>query len=224
MTAPTIAIILVLIGLALILTGFRRSLQGHPGRRASRFIAGLLLTLMGASVALVGAGLHIYARLSYEQPVAQVKVTARDPSAKRYEVTVQSLAGDARETTCEIQGDEWLLSARVQTWKPWANLIGMNATYTLEQLANRYLSADEANANMITACDLARPNALYARLVPAAWQARLLEALQADERRFGSANYMPLADGALYLVFMTQNGLNAEPANDPARAANSARP
>ena len=100
----------------------------------------------------------------------------------------------------------------------------MNATYTLEQLANRYLSADEANANMITACDLARPNALYARLVPAAWQARLLEALQADERRFGSANYMPLADGALYLVFMTQNGLNAQPANDPARAANIARP
>jgi hypothetical protein len=48
--------------------------------------------------------------------------------------------------------------------------------------------------------------------------------LQADERRFGSANYMPLADGALYLVFMTQNGLNAEPANDPARAANIARP
>lgn len=224
MTAQTIAIILGLIGLALILTGFRRGLHGHPGRRAGRFIAGLLLTTMGASVALVGAALHTYARLSYEQPVAQVKVTARDPATKRYEVLVQSLHGDARETACEIQGDEWLLSARVQTWKPWARFIGMNATYTLEQLANRYLSADEANANMITACDLVGPNALYARLVPAAWQSRLLETLQADERRFGSANYMPLADGALYMVFMTQNGLNAEPANDPARAANTARP
>lgn len=224
MTLQTIAIILALVGLALLLTGFRRGLHGHPGRRASRFIAGLLLTTIGLSIALVGAALHTYARLSYEQPVAQVNVTARDAGAKRYAVTVQRLGGSADETTCEIQGDEWLLSARVQTWKPWANLIGMNATYTLEQIANRYLSAEEANANMITACDLHRPSALYARLVPAAWQAQLLAALQADDRRFGSANYMPLADGALYMIFMTQTGLNAEPANDAARAANVARP
>ncbi len=35
---------------------------------------------------------------------------------------------------------------------------------------------------------------------------------------------MPLADGAQYRVVMTQSGLNAEPVNDAAKAANSARP
>jgi hypothetical protein len=46
---------------------------------------------------------------------------------------------------------------------------------------------------------------------------------QAEDRRFGSASYMPLAHGALYEVIMTQSGLNAQPANDAARAANAAR-
>jgi hypothetical protein len=45
-----------------------------------------------------------------------------------------------------------------------------------------------------------------------------------EDRRFGSANYMPLADGAVYKVVMTQSGLNSEPDNDAARAANSAQP
>jgi len=35
---------------------------------------------------------------------------------------------------------------------------------------------------------------------------------------------MPLADGADHRVVMTQSGLNAQPSNDTAGKANSARP
>jgi len=45
-----------------------------------------------------------------------------------------------------------------------------------------------------------------------------------EDRRFGSAAYMPLADGAVYKVVMTQSGLNAESTNDIAKGANAARP
>ena len=45
----------------------------------------------------------------------------------------------------------------------------------------------------------------------------------AQDRRFGSANFMPLADGAVYKVVITQMGFNAEPDNDAAARANSAR-
>jgi hypothetical protein len=41
-----------------------------------------------------------------------------------------------------------------------------------------------------------------------------------EDRRFGSANYMPLADGAQYRIVITQYGFNAEPANAVAKAAN----
>ena len=46
-----------------------------------------------------------------------------------------------------------------------------------------------------------------------------MKLIQVEDRRFGSANYMPLADGATYNVVMTQSGLNSEPANDTARKA-----
>ena len=29
-------------------------------------------------------------------------------------------------------GDEWLIGGRVQKWKPWANVLGLDATYTLD--------------------------------------------------------------------------------------------
>jgi hypothetical protein len=40
-----------------------------------------------------------------------------------------------------------------------------------------------------------------------------------EQRRFGSAVYMPLADGAIYRVTMTQSGLNAEAVNPIAQQA-----
>ncbi len=46
----------------------------------------------------------------------------------------------------------------------------------------------------------------------------------AEDRKFGSANYMPLADGADYRVVITQSGFNAEAVNEIARKANEARP
>ena len=74
------------------------------------------------------------------------------------------------------------------------------------------------------ACAIPAPAPEINRYIPDPWLAKLMSYLQVEERRFGSANYMPLADGAVYLVVMTQTGLNAEPANEPARAANGARP
>lgn len=224
MSMQAVAVVLGLIGLSLIVGGFGGGLRGQPGRRARRLVSGAVLGAAGLLVAVVGAGLHTYARLSYEWPVAQVKIAAVDPGARQFRVSIQSLDGSYRETACDLQGDEWLLSARVQTWKPWTNLIGMNATYRLEQVANKYTSAADANAHLITACDIEAPHSLLGGFVPASWQAGLLSFMQAQERRFGSANFMPLADGAIYIVFMTQNGLNAEPANAAARAANEMRP
>ncbi|MBU6298710.1 MAG: hypothetical protein KGJ79_11035 [Alphaproteobacteria bacterium] len=43
-----------------------------------------------------------------------------------------------------------------------------------------------------------------------------------QDRRFGSANFMPLADGAVYKVVITQFDFNAMPINDAAKKANDA--
>jgi hypothetical protein len=188
-----------------------------------RLVAIVIAAALALAIVFVGANLRLYSQLIYERPVAQVAVAAVNPAEKRYSVTVQPLQGPAQAVTCELTGDEWVLGARVQKWAPWLNIVGLNATYALDQLSNKYVSADEANGRPITACDV-RPRDTADPLLRPAVFARLASRFQIDERRFGSANYMPLADGAVYIVLMTQTGLNAEPLNDAARAANQARP
>jgi hypothetical protein len=188
-----------------------------------RLIAILIVVALALAVVFVGANLRLYSRLIYERPIAQVSVAAVDPSQKRYTVTVQVLQGPGNAVTCALTGDEWMLGARVQKWAPWLNILGLDATYELDQLSNKYISADEANGKAITACDVS-PRSTADPLLRRDWFVRLASRLQLEERQFGSANYMPLADGAVYIVVMTQAGLNAEPLNDTARAANQARP
>jgi hypothetical protein len=77
---------------------------------------------------------------------------------------------------------------------------------------------------VITACDLEGPPPDVNQYIPDKWVRWLSDQAYTVDRRFGDANYMPLADGALYKVVITQSGFNSEPDNDAARAANSAAP
>jgi hypothetical protein len=211
-------------GLALLTSGLGHLVRGRAVRASGHLLFGATLAVIGFVVGLLGLNAQTYARLTHEAPVAQVSVRSLDPATARYLVTIRRLDGTGRVQTCELQGDEWVLSGRVQKWKPWANLLGLDATYTLEQLSNMYFSAARANGKPITACDIADVAPRIDQYLPHAWLAWLAAQVFTLDRRFGSANYMPLADAAVYRVVITQSGFNAEPANQPARAANEARP
>jgi len=86
-----------------------------------------------------------------------------------------------------------------------------------------YFTAARASGKPITSCDLGGPPPTIDQYVPQGWLAWLSDQSYSVDRRFGSANYMPLADGAAYKVVITQSGFNAEPDNDAARAANDKR-
>jgi hypothetical protein len=157
-----------------------------------------------------------FARLTAERAVADVIVAGIDPATGLYHVTVRRLDITNATTECNLSGDEWLMSARVQKWKPWANVLGLDSTYTLDQIANKYFSAARGNGKTITACDLQGAPDDGALAGFGAW---LMAHSYAEQRRFGSAVYMPLADGAIYRIIMTQSGLNAEPVNPIAQSA-----
>jgi hypothetical protein len=183
---------------------------GHGGLHAA---GGVVLALGALCVGLVVLNTQSFARLTNERAVAEVTVAARNPAAQRYRVTVRRLDGSDLVTSCLLQGDEWEVSARVQKWKPWANILGLDSTYALDEIGNKYFTAMRGNGKMITACDLAGPAPAADRLVPQAWTAWLMSHAYVEQRRFGSAVFMPLADGAMYRVTMTQSGLNAEAVN-----------
>lgn len=199
--------------------GIAGLLRGHPFSGFRGLVGGTAFLAIGLAASLLGLNIQTYSRLTYERPVATVSVDAIDTAQKLYDVKITRLDGVRPEQTCRLQGDEWMLGARVQKWQPWANIIGLDATYDLDQVANKYFSAVEANGKPITACDVQQGQPDVNKYVPAGFTQWLMRLVQIEDRRFGSANFMPLADGAEYKVVMTQSGLNSEPANSTAQAA-----
>jgi len=212
------------LGLFVLLRGFVHLGRGHAGRSAGHLAVGSPLALLGLGVALVALNTQSFARLTHESDVADVHVKAVDPAKNLYRITIVRLDGPQQTIACDLQGDEWVMDARVQKWKPWANVLGLDTTYTLDQATNKYFTAERGNGRTITACDLRGPPPAVDQYVPNAWLSWLAGRSYTEQRRFGSAAYMPLADGATYRVTMTQSGMNAEPSNDAARGANAARP
>ena len=208
-------------GALFILSGTGHLFGGRFGRGSRHMIGGTGATAIGLALSLVALNTQLFARLTHEGPVADVVVKAIDPVQSKYLVTVHRLDGQIPDQSCNIQGDQWLIGGEVQKWKPWANVLGLDATYTLDQISNKYSTADRGNGKLITACDL-KGTPVVNQYVPDRWLPWLLDHFYTADRRFGSANYMPLADGAVYKVVITQSGFNAEPENDAARTANTA--
>lgn len=194
--------------------------RGRFHRGSLQAGSGAVLGLLALCLGLVVLNTQSYARLTHERPVAEVTVAALHPALQTYRVTVRRLDGVAATTACTVQGDEWLMSAAVQKWRPWITILGLDSTYTLDQIANKYFSALRGNGRTITACDLTGPHRDAVAPGLTAW---LMAHALAEQRRFGSAVYMPLTDGAIYRVIMTQSGLNAEAVNPIAESAASRR-
>lgn len=206
----------------LLLSGIGRLLSGEPASGGVRAVIGAPLAIAGLAAGLLAFNTQSFARLTHEGDVADVSVKATDPANKLYDVTVTRRDGPNVTIGCKLQGDEWILAARVQKWKSWANELGLDSTYNLDQMSNKYFDALAASGKPITACDLKGPPPLVNQYVPQSWLFWLVDHAYVEDRRFGSAVYMPLADGAQYHVVMTQSGLNAEPSNDAAKNANNA--
>jgi len=124
------------------------------------------------------------------------------------------IAGEA-DRFFSLNGDEWQMDARVVNWKPPATLLGLDPIYQLERLSGRYASVDDERSEQRTVHALSGDNALdvwrVARRFP-----RLMPGVDAY---YGTATYVPMANGARYEVTMTRTALIARPVNDAARDA-----
>lgn len=169
-----------------------------------------LVAAIGLAVA-VALNLRTYARLTYEQPVAELSFQARGP--QRWQATLVTVP-DLAKQSFDLAGDEWQLDARVLKWRGWANVLGLDARYRLERVSGRYEDiAQERSA----------PRTVYALGEPPAFDLWSLARDYPDwlpfvDAVYGSATYLPMADGAAYEVMLTQSGLIARPQNAAARA------
>ena len=216
-----------LLGLTLLVRGLGALFRG-------RFVGGLLGGGVGAALmaaatiaSLLALDVQTYARLTYERPVATIQTRQLGP--QYFEATViQPGRGEnlpAATNLYPLHGDEWRIEAQVLKWKPWANVLGLDAQYRLDRLSGRYRSIDqelndERSVHPLSGGDVG-PEWLPWRLDAWEMARRYRRYVDAVDTLYGGAAYMPMADGAQYEVWITQSGLIARPANDAAREASA---
>ena len=173
--------------------------------------ASLVLVLIAVCVALIGANLRTYRQLTGEQPAGELQFVRI--GYQQFNGVFSFPSGE--HTDFALRGDEWQVDAHVLKWRALANLFGFDTAYRLDRISGRYTNIDDERNLPRTVYSLNQPDRVdlwemvhhYHSWVP--W----VDAL------YGSATFLPMADGALYEIKVSQSGLLARPLNQAARSA-----
>lgn len=166
---------------------------------------------LGTAVVLLFMSYLGYQRLTAEQLVAVIEFS----QSADEEFTARLMIDGELDRLLPLRGDEWQLDARVLTWKPPATILGLDPVYQLERLSGRYSSVDRERSEPRTVHALAQERTLdlwsLARDFP--------KFTPGVDAYYGTATYLPLADGARFRVTLSRDALIARPVNDLAREA-----
>jgi hypothetical protein len=211
MTFTASIIVCALLGVLFFVAAIRRL-------RRRRLVGGLLhgatalvLFLLAACAVLIGANLRTYQRLSYEQPAGELQFSRLGD--RQFNAVLSYPDGERADFA--LRGDEWQIDARVLKWRAFANIVGFDAAYRLERISGRYSHLEDERSLPRTVYALHTPG----RIDPWELAHRYRSWMPWMDALYGSATFLPMADGALYEIKVSQSGLIARPLNQAAREA-----
>ncbi len=200
-----------LVGL-LFLTASARRLRGHRfGACAFHGLSSLAFFLAAVAMALLGFDLLTYDRLTREQ--LALRANFARAADEQFNATLTYPSGEIRGYV--LRGDEWQIDARVLKWRGIANVLSFDTAYRLERISGRYSDVERERTAPRTVYALHPTERFDAWALLRTWH----EYLPWADALYGSATYVPMADGAAYEVTVSQSGLVARPLNDAARLA-----
>lgn len=173
---------------------------------------GLLLAAAAVLVALAAWDMRGYQPLSAEQPLGTLSFKAL--GEKHFAVTLADTRGGERHF--ELNGDMWQLDVRVLKWANALARIGFKPGYRLDRLSGRYLSLEDEQTLPRSVIGLREDQPLVDTW---SWLHKINQSFSLIDASYGSATYLPMADGAMFSVDMGATGLVARPLNDRARLA-----
>ena len=202
--------------LSLIALVFLGSMIRHL-RRRRLLRAGGSAAMCALTAALGTAGVMMfvsylgYQRLTHETLVGEILFSR----AAEDEYTARLMIDGRLDRLLPLRGDEWQLDARVITWQPPATILGLEPVFQLERLSGRYSSVDRERSEQRTVHALAeeRPLDLWSMV------RRFPGLAPGVDAYYGTATYLPMADGARFRITMSRDALIARPINDIARDA-----
>jgi len=212
----SIIAVLLLAGAVFFMRALCHVRRRRLGRASSNGLGSGICFLLGGLGLSLAFNLYAYQRLTYEQPVATLTCRQAGGESSSDVFRVHLARAQAPDRTFRVVGQSWQLSARVLKWRAWANLIGLDARYQFNRLSGRYESAQQAIRKRHTVYELNDRGGGLSAWATVHWLNTWLPLI---DTRYGSAVYMPMANGARYKVALTQSGLVARAANAEARQA-----
>jgi len=190
------------------------SIRGWKALLRGGFV--LLSIALGSALLIGGLDLTRYQNLLSEESVAVLHFEQEKPQLYLATVHYKGQQEDRPAETFHLNGDEWQLDVRLLKWHSKLASYGMQPMYHLDRISGRYRDVQQAISSARSIHSLYQPVAGLdfwdlSRDYP--WIARLVDS------RYGSATYLPMADGAMYEVSIGLNGLLARPVNQPAEDA-----
>ncbi len=213
----TIPIFVGLIGLLSLVGGLGRMMKLRLMTGGMRTIFGGVLLTGAAVLGLVGLNLQTYARLTHETLAAEV--TLKQTGVQSYTAEVkrankQGTLGEVEEY--QLTGDSFRMEADVIVFKPWANVIGVDALYRFDRIQGRYDSESQEEANPPKAYSLrGEETGLSVFQVPLG----TANPFQSEDAEFINGVAVPMADTATYELMMSQKGLIPRAKNEAADIA-----
>ena len=211
MIVTALIALLVLVGLLFFFAAVRRLRRRRVFGGILSGATALVLILSGVCAGLIAANLRTYQRLSFEQPAGELQLTR---TGEREFDAVLTYPGGERASFA-LRGDEWQVDARVLKWHALANVLGFDTAYRLERIGGRYSSIEDERSQPRTIYSLNPPQ----RIDPWELVHRYHSWMPWMDALYGSATFLPMADGALYEIKVSQSGLLARPLNQAARDA-----
>lgn len=172
--------------------------------------AGLALIALAVYFSLFALNLFSYHQLTREKPVATVSFKQLGP--QQYVATLTQPGGSSGDY--ELRGDLWQLDARIVHWKGIFALLGFQPGYQLDRLRGRYILLEDERSREQTGFEV-RPPAFGVDIWQQAYEGWSLMI----DASYGSATFLPMADGAIYEVTLSNTGLLGRPRNEAAQQA-----
>jgi hypothetical protein len=211
MTFTALIVAFALAGFIFLLAAVRRFARRRFLAGTLHGAGGLVLLLLAVCAALLAANLSTYQRLTNEQPAAELQLTRT--GERQFNAVLTYPNGTHADFA--LRGDEWQIDAHVLKWRAFANLLGFDTAYRLERISGRYTRIEDEVGQERTVYALNSPE----RIDPWSLVHRYRDWLPWVDALYGNATYLPMADGALYEIKVSQSGLVSRPLNQAARDA-----
>ena len=178
--------------------------------RGTLELIALVLALVSA---LAAVNLNGYRIMDQEVTDATISFDKLDKQLYKANVVLQ---GSATELPFEIAGDLWQMDARIIKWKGPFAALGGTPLYKLDRLQGRYYALEDERIRARSVYAVSNPDVGFDLWTSFKTLSRHSPWFDAE---YGSATYLPMADGALFSVRLTFAGMIARPENDRAELA-----